>query len=284
MNKRIWFGKFLFWTFLFVQNSLSFTQWQRQQQRRPLSTRNEKNHLLPDEPNKIPLVLVDSTTVKVHSEAPLYIKTKRSLYEILQAPANSSKIELKYQYIQLARETHPDALIGIRNRTEAAAMFSEIAEAWKILSNTKDRRRYDRLLQAEALAENIGDMANMVSQQAGPPMKKIFQTMTVPFLRRTAVTAAASLSAVAEDLASTNGTQLDFGRAAWKGIKAGEAAGRIVDGMELLEKSQELEVRLVETITETVNILILLVITMTKLSFFSEPWTKQNEPWKYSRD
>lgn len=235
-------GKLAFWTFLLIQNSLSFTYWQLPK-RDPISTRNEKSRRLPDEPSNVPLTLLSSTTSKVHYEDPLYIKTKRSLYEILHASSNASKIELKHQYIQLARETHPDALIGIANRTEATAMFSEIAEAWKILSNAKDRRRYDRLLQAEALAENIGDIANMVSQQAGPPMKKIFQTMTVPFLRRTAVTAVASLSAVAEDLVSTNGTQLDFGRAAWKGIKAGEAAGRIVDGMELLEKSQELEVR-----------------------------------------
>ena len=181
-------------------------------------------------------------------EPPLEIKTKRSLYEVLRASPNATRQELKFQYLTLARETHPDALIGSNSSATPldASSFSEVAEAWKILSNPKNRRRYDRSLQNEALAGDIEDIAVMVSEQAGPSVMKIFEKVAVPFLRRTAVTAVASISAAAQDLIREDGTKVDVWHAVSMGIKAGEAASRIVDGMELSEKTKELEAKELE--------------------------------------
>ena len=167
-------------------------------------------------------------------EAPLQIKTKRSLYEILRAPKNATKAELKIQYIAMARETHPDALIGRGMDTTEA--FSEVAEAWKILSNPKDRRRYDRSLQTDELSDAL-------AEKAVPTVLNMFGKVAAPFLRRTAVTAVASFSAAAQDIIKANGTKIDFGHALSMGMKAGGAAGRIVDELELLEKAKELESR-----------------------------------------
>jgi len=196
----------------------------------------------------------DPSDHKPTTESQLVIKTKRSLYEILRAPRNASKAELKVQYVSLARETHPDALIGGNKSLDATASFSEIAEAYKVLSNSRDRRRYDRSLVAEAFAENIEEIAFKVGEQAGPSVMKAFEKVAVPFLRRTAVTAVASFSAAAEDLIGSNGTKMDLGHAAWTAIKAGEAAGRIVDGMELLEKSQELEKRALDETERSIEV------------------------------
>lgn len=170
--------------------------------------------------------------------APLEIKTKRSLYEILRAPKNATKVELKIQYLALARETHPDALIGrgvdtTTAEAAAASSFTEVAEAWHILSNPKDRRRYDRSLQTDELSDAL-------AEKAVPMVAKVAAT----FLRRTTVTAVASFSAAAQDLLNAkNGSQIDFGHALSMGMKAGGAAGRMVDELELLEKVKELETR-----------------------------------------
>jgi len=231
---------------LSVQESLSFTQVRFQHLVRvPSQFRNrvfaaepdiETTSTVPPDPEE----LDDEDDL---TEAPLVIKTKRSLYEILRAPRNATKAELKVQYVALARETHPDALIGTNSSIDTSASFSEVAEAWKILSNPRDRRRYDRSLQTEAFAGNIEVIAVKVSEQAGPSMMKMFEKVAVPFLRRTAVTAVASFSAAAGDIIRSNGTKIDFGHAVSMAVKAGEAAGRIVDGMEALEKNKELEER-----------------------------------------
>lgn len=231
---------------IFVQKALSFTHASLNLQERWKGVGDSKSHFLTrttqsetDNVNpKSPHFFMED------SEPPLEIKTKRSLYEILRASRNATRTELKFQYITLAKETHPDALIGSDyNAIDTTVSFSEVAEAWKILSNPKNRRRYDRSLQTEVLADNIEEMAVKVSEQAGPSVMKIFERVAVPFFRRTAVTAVATFSAAAQDLVKTNGTKVDFGHAVSMALKAGTAAGRIVDGMELLERSHQLQER-----------------------------------------
>jgi hypothetical protein len=170
-------------------------------------------------------------------------KGERSFYEILGASPNASKVELKQSYIKMARVTHPDALIGT-NKTEGgntSTSFSEIAQAWKVLSNDKDRRRYDRSLVAEGFKKNVEKVASNVVETAGPRVKKAFDDFAMPFLRRTTVTTVATVSAAVDVLG--NGEKMDLGSAVVSGMKAARAAGRVVDGIEFREKSLELEER-----------------------------------------
>ena len=64
----------------------------------------------------------------------------KDYYRILNVKSNASAGEIKHSYRALAMKYHPD-----RNPhdTLAAAVFSEVAEAYKILSNTESRRQYN---------------------------------------------------------------------------------------------------------------------------------------------
>jgi DnaJ domain len=169
-------------------------------------------------------------------------KGERTFYEILGASPNASKLELKQNYIKLARVTHPDALIGTNSTGgDTSTEFSEIARAWKVLSNEKDRRRYDRSLVAEDFKKNVEKVASSVVETAAPRVKKAFEDFAMPFLRRTTVTTVATVSAAVDTFG--NGERLNLGSAVASGMKAAQAAGRVVDGIEFLEKCSELEER-----------------------------------------
>jgi len=67
-------------------------------------------------------------------------------YEILKVSPEATSAEIKSAYRRLARKLHPDTVSGSE---ETAVKFAEIAEAYEILGNAKERTRYDRQL-AEA--------------------------------------------------------------------------------------------------------------------------------------
>ena len=161
-----------------------------------------------------------------------------NFYEILGASPNASKMELKQSYIKMARVTHPDALIGV-NKTDGdgtSTDFSDVAQAWKILSNEKERRRYDRSLVAEDFKKNVEKAASNVVETAGPRVKKAFDDFAMPFLRRTTVTTVATVSAAVDILG--NGEKLNLGSAVASGMKAAQAAGRVVDGELKIEQER----------------------------------------------
>src|ERR1700755_2435730 len=72
----------------------------------------------------------------------------KNYYKILNVKSSASPGEIKNAYRRLAMKYHPD-----RNPNDALAeaVFSEAAEAYKILSNTETRRQYnyERTLTAE---------------------------------------------------------------------------------------------------------------------------------------
>ncbi|MBV9962063.1 MAG: J domain-containing protein [Parafilimonas sp.] len=72
----------------------------------------------------------------------------KDYYKILNVTSSASPGEIKNAYRKLAMKYHPDRNPG---DTLAAAVFSEAAEAYKILSNAETRRQYnyERTLTAE---------------------------------------------------------------------------------------------------------------------------------------
>src|SRR5438876_11477 len=66
---------------------------------------------------------------------------KRDYYEVLGATRSSSEQDLKSAYRWLAHQYHPDKN---RNDPQAEEKFKEAAEAYAVLSDPEQRRRYDR--------------------------------------------------------------------------------------------------------------------------------------------
>src|SRR6266852_833865 len=67
--------------------------------------------------------------------------TKRDYYEVLSLSRSASEQELKSAYRRLAVQHHPDKNPGA---PEAEDKFKEAAEAYAVLSDPEQRRRYDR--------------------------------------------------------------------------------------------------------------------------------------------
>jgi len=126
----------------------------------------------------------------------------RTLYDILGAPEDATRTELKRRYIALARDSHPDAMIGrgVSDKVTPGADFNEVARAWQTLSNERDRERYDRKLAAGRLTDSVGDMAKGVRDGMGPLMLGLFEGFAVPLLRKTA-TAVVRAGAGAKEMA-----------------------------------------------------------------------------------
>jgi len=172
-----------------------------------------------------------------------------TLYEVLGAATTDTRAELKQKYVILAKQFHPDAVR--HDNAETANQnnyrdFSEIAAAWRILSDPAQRRRYDRSLKAERLAE---DIASFVSKQAVPVADygvKALEKVAFPFLRRTTATTLASMQAAF-------GENKDLSKTFSSAFQAAQHAGRAVDQMELLEKAEQLEKAAVEEYKQVVT-------------------------------
>ena len=100
----------------------------------------------PVRPNTEPDFSVDNVVAPVST-----------LYDILQCPPTATRVELKRSYLQLAKETHPDALMQA-GEDIAPDKFVEIAQAWEILGDSQLRRRYDREIRAKGVSTKAGSM------------------------------------------------------------------------------------------------------------------------------
>src|SRR5258707_8567901 len=67
--------------------------------------------------------------------------SKRDYYEVLEVARTASDQEIKSAYRRLAVKHHPDKNPG---DNEAEEKFKEAAEAYAVLSDAEQRRRYDR--------------------------------------------------------------------------------------------------------------------------------------------
>jgi hypothetical protein len=64
-------------------------------------------------------------------------------YETLKVSPKASAAEIKSAYRRLARKLHPDVNSG---SDDTARKFAEIAEAYEVLGNTRERANYDKKL------------------------------------------------------------------------------------------------------------------------------------------
>ena len=66
---------------------------------------------------------------------------KRDYYDILGVPRNASAKDVKKAYYQLAKKYHPDTNKGDK---DAAKKFTEVSEAYEVLSDDSKRKHYDQ--------------------------------------------------------------------------------------------------------------------------------------------
>jgi len=104
--------------------------------------------------------------------------------------AYSDTAEIKQQYKRLARMTHPDALISngsgsgansggsSSNISNKLPDFYEVSAAYKVLSDPKRRKKYDRELAADQFVEGTAELAEGVASTLGG--------FVVPFISTTA--------------------------------------------------------------------------------------------------
>ncbi|HUF04134.1 MAG TPA: J domain-containing protein [Aridibacter sp.] len=70
-------------------------------------------------------------------------------YKVLRVSQNASRAEIRSAYRRLARRKHPDVNDG---DPSASREFAQIAKAYQILSNPKERAAYDKLMLRETFA------------------------------------------------------------------------------------------------------------------------------------
>jgi len=78
-------------------------------------------------------------------QAPVYtsnhrMETKRDYYEVLGVQRGASAEEIRSAYRKLARKYHPD----VNKDPDASKRFSEVQEAYDVLSDEEKRKAYDR--------------------------------------------------------------------------------------------------------------------------------------------
>ena len=72
-------------------------------------------------------------------------------YETLKVSPKASTAEIKSAYRRLARKLHPDVNNGSE---ETALKFAQIAEAYEVLGNSRERAKYDKKLVHASVSSN----------------------------------------------------------------------------------------------------------------------------------
>ena len=192
------------------------------------------------------------------SSTSLQASSEKTLYEILNSSPTATRIDIKREYVKLVKQSHPDAL---RNNTteDTEKQFQLTTQAWKTLSNPLERKRYDRELRAQKFTDDVESMVGNVANSAGPQFMKAFENVAMPFLRRGAATTVAGFTAVSQDVKnySTKRNEMlavdlkqdakdgsiGIGAILSNAVVASQKAGKAIDILELIERSNELRKR-----------------------------------------
>mmetsp|Transcript_36922 Transcript_36922/g.42958 ORF Transcript_36922/g.42958 Transcript_36922/m.42958 type:complete len:611 (+) Transcript_36922:34-1866(+) len=166
-------------------------------------------------------------------------------YEKLNSPTNATKTQLRKQYVVLMKQTHPDAIRNLTPEQQPQHTYQQVVNAYNVLSNAKDRRKYDRTLKARLFQRQVEEAASKAADAAAPRIAKVFEDFALPMLRRTsAITAAAAAAASTKKAPAAEPERLKgVGRVVSNAVKAGIGASRDLDQLEVLEQSKTLEQR-----------------------------------------
>lgn len=107
-------------------------------------------------------------------------KEEMTLYDYLGAKPKDTQEILKIRYTKLARILHPDSNPDLKELNDNYDL-RDINGAWEILKDPKERKRYDRTLQAKEISEGIESMVSLGIKTA------------IPWLKKTAVTTVAAV-------------------------------------------------------------------------------------------
>jgi len=136
-------------------------------------------------------ITTTSTTLKASSVNSGKDKDGKTLYDILGASRDASTAELRRRYLMLAKMKHPDAINAAgasedhsgsdragtnQQQQDDMVDFTQIAAAWSVLSNEKERRKYDRTLQRQELANNFESFLDAGLRNAIPFVQKTANT------------------------------------------------------------------------------------------------------------
>ena len=77
---------------------------------------------------------------------------RRTYYEVLEVESLASEDQIRAAFRRLARERHPDRFQGAA-RAAAETEFQAITEAYNVLSDSKQRSRYDQALSASRASQ-----------------------------------------------------------------------------------------------------------------------------------
>jgi hypothetical protein len=186
------------------------------------------------------------SSVSVLYDANINEQEEMTLYDILNSPQNATREELKRNYIELVRKTHPDAQIGTDNAQDTDEEFQKVAQAWKTLSNPLERKRYDRILRAKVFTRDVESVMGEFGKTAGPQFLNVFENVAIPFMRKSAATVTAGFNAVSKDL-KTYGEQdrknevKGLGGIISNAYSATKKAGDAIDMLDIMEKANELK-------------------------------------------
>ena len=190
-------------------------------------------------------------------ENPINTTSGKTLYEVLNSKNDATRSEIKRNYINLVRQTHPDALIsrGEPDFDDDNPEFQEIMQAWRTLSNPFERKRYDRQLRAAEFTARVENAVGAIGKTAGPQFLNAFENVAIPFLRRSAATTVAGFTSISEDIKNygsgpINATSSEtvsgengIGGIISNAMKSSRKAGKAIDCLELMEKSGDLKKR-----------------------------------------
>ncbi len=96
----------------------------------------------------------------------------KTYYEILNVKTTATADEIKKSFRKLAKQYHPDQNPGDE---KVAQKFAEVSEAYKILSDEEERKKYDDRLNGNSYSQNPFERGNTQTQgQNGANVNKDF--------------------------------------------------------------------------------------------------------------
>ncbi|KAI1233897.1 DnaJ subfamily A member 3, partial [Lamprotornis superbus] len=131
----------------------------------------EKTRAPPARPSRRPLCSSPAGTKRAAAAAAAFhssaARAKEDYYQVLGVPRTATQKEIKKAYYQLAKKYHPDTN---KDDPKAKEKFSQLAEAYEVLSDEVKRKQYDAYGTAsfEAGAAGAGAGAGRQYWSSGP--------------------------------------------------------------------------------------------------------------------